>query len=117
MLLDGSSASGPSEMISIGHEATGEVIKLGANVKGFKVGDQIGFSNAYGACFDCGGCNCHYVYCSRGGLTMQGFTIDGFFQEYSKIDPHTAIVLPEGLDATKSAPLFCAGITGMLYPR
>lgn len=113
MLLDGSSQTGPSETISIGHEATGEVIGLGSNVEGFKIGDHIGFVNAYGACFNCKGCKSHYVYCSGGKMAMQGFTIDGYFQEYSKIDPNTAIVLPEGLEASLSAPLFCAGITGM----
>jgi len=111
MLLNGSLPT-PPKPTSIGHEATGEVIYVGPKAKGgFKVGDKIGFINAYGACFNCKGCACHYVYCSSPKFQMQGFAIDGFFQEYSIVDPSTAIVLPQGMDATKSAPVFCAGIT------
>lgn len=42
---------------------------------------------------------------------MQGFTINGYLQEYSVIDYRTAVILPKGIDATISAPIFCAGIT------
>lgn len=42
---------------------------------------------------------------------MQGFTIDGYFQEYVIVDRRAAMVLPEGLDAKTAAPLFCAGVT------
>jgi alcohol dehydrogenase, propanol-preferring len=42
---------------------------------------------------------------------MQGWALDGFMQEYCIVDHKTAFVLPEDLDATKAAPLTCAGIT------
>lgn len=34
------------------------------------------------------------------------------FSEYTAIDRHNAILLPENLELETSAPYFCAGITG-----
>jgi propanol-preferring alcohol dehydrogenase len=42
---------------------------------------------------------------------MQGFGLDGFFQEYVTVDHRSAMHLPKGLDPVESAPLFCAGLT------
>jgi D-arabinose 1-dehydrogenase-like Zn-dependent alcohol dehydrogenase len=42
---------------------------------------------------------------------MQGFTVDGYFQEYVVVEARGAMVLPAGMDATEAAPLFCAGVT------
>jgi D-arabinose 1-dehydrogenase-like Zn-dependent alcohol dehydrogenase len=42
---------------------------------------------------------------------MQGFTVDGYFTEYTVVDARCAMKLPEGLDAKTAAPLFCAGVT------
>lgn len=51
------------------------------------------------------------MLCSGGKCQMQGFTADGFFQEYCVIDPNAAVVLPEGMKVEESGPIFCAGIT------
>jgi D-arabinose 1-dehydrogenase-like Zn-dependent alcohol dehydrogenase len=42
---------------------------------------------------------------------MQGFTINGYFQEYVVVEARGAMVLPTGVDVTEAAPLFCAGVT------
>ena len=42
---------------------------------------------------------------------MQGFSVDGYFQEYVVVDARTAMVLPKELDPKTAAPLFCAGVT------
>jgi propanol-preferring alcohol dehydrogenase len=42
---------------------------------------------------------------------MQGFTVDGYFQEYIIVDARQAMKLPPGLDVKTAAPLFCAGVT------
>lgn len=95
------------------HEAVGQVIEVGSTARdrGFKKGDYIGFINAYHACFACDGCKNHYIYCTSGTMTMQGFACNGFFQEYCAIDSGVAVVLPSGMDPAVSAPIFCAGIT------
>lgn len=47
---------------------------------------------------------------------IQGFGCDGMFAEYTAIDRHNAIHLPENLEMETSAPIFCAGITGINRP-
>jgi D-arabinose 1-dehydrogenase-like Zn-dependent alcohol dehydrogenase len=42
---------------------------------------------------------------------MQGFTVNGYFQEYVVVEARGAMVLPTGVDVTEAAPLFCAGVT------
>ena len=114
MLLEGSLPFTHTHPITIGHEATGSIIRLGSSATGFSVGDEIGFINAYRACFDCYGCSQHYTFCSAGSMELQGFVSNGYLQEYCKIDHRTAFTLPKGMDASLAARLNCAGITGML---
>ncbi|KAJ3453921.1 hypothetical protein MRS44_018553 [Fusarium solani] len=40
----------------------------------------------------------------------QGFTCDGYFQEYVVVDARSAVKLPANLDIASSAPLCCAGV-------
>lgn len=42
--------------VTIGHEATGLVVKSGSEVSGFKEGDRVGFLCCTDACFECDGC-------------------------------------------------------------
>lgn len=103
--------------VTIGHEAAGEVVEVGSKVHGFRKGDQVGFLNSYRACWSCKGCSGHFMLCSDSRMRMQGFTGDGFFQEYCAIDPASTVVLPEGMKAQDTAPIFCAGITCMFAKR
>jgi len=111
MVLDGSSPIAPSKPVTVGHEACGEIVDLGPAVTGFSKGDKVGFVNAYHACWECAGCARHYGQCESGDFVMQGWGMDGFMQEYCIVDYRAATVLPDALDASKAAPLFCAGIT------
>ena len=38
-------------------------------------------------------------------------TVDGYFQQYCAIKWRNAAHIPEGMDLTTAAPLFCAGCT------
>jgi D-arabinose 1-dehydrogenase-like Zn-dependent alcohol dehydrogenase len=42
---------------------------------------------------------------------MQGFSKNGYFQEYVVVEARGAMVLPAGIDVREAAPLFCAGVT------
>lgn len=42
--------------VTMGHEATGLVVKCGSGVTGFKEGDRVGFLCCTDACFECDGC-------------------------------------------------------------
>ena len=98
--------------VTIGHEATGYVVETGSGVSGFKEGDKVGFICAVDCCFECEPCkNVHNSWCVTGKQNMQGFSCDGYFQEYVCVDARNTMVLPEELDVTSAAPLFCAGVT------
>ena len=111
MVVEGQLDMGSGEATTIGHEAVGQVVEVGrvAKERGFKKGDYVGFINAYHACFECEGCQNHYIYCTSGTMVMQGFSCNGYFQEYCAIDSGTAVVLPPGMDPALSSPIFCAG--------
>ncbi|EXJ84552.1 hypothetical protein A1O3_05221 [Capronia epimyces CBS 606.96] len=109
MLFDGSIPA--TEPVVMGHEGVGHVEKLGANVKGFKPGDRIGFLYIKDVCFECDGCLVHNLNCKLGTAKIQGFQCDGFFAEYAAVDYRNAIILPDNLSMDSSAPYFCAGIT------
>lgn len=111
MPLDKDFPYGAKVNTTIGHEGTGEVVKIGSKVTGFKVGDVIGLTNAFHSCWKCAGCQVYYSWCSDSRAKLQGFAADGFMAEYAVVDPKAAIVLPEGMDVLRSPPIFCAGIT------
>lgn len=46
----------PDKPTTMGHEATGTIVQLGANAKGFSIGDNVGFNPATNVCFDCHAC-------------------------------------------------------------
>ena len=99
--------------ITLGHEASGVVVQVGLDCKGFKIGDEVGFLPSTNVCFDCDECQIHQMWCTKlGGCKMPGHAADGFFQEYIAVHYRNAIVLPTGLSAVEAAPLFCAGVTG-----
>lgn len=100
--------------VTIGHEATGVVVQPGSGevASKFKEGDPVGFICAVECCFECKPCKTvHNSWCETGKTKMQGFTLDGYFQEYVVVDAREAMVLPQGLDPKTAAPLFCAGVT------
>lgn len=43
----------PDKPTTMGHEATGQVVEMGVNAKGFNVGDKVGFNPATNVCFEC----------------------------------------------------------------
>ncbi|ORY04288.1 chaperonin 10-like protein, partial [Clohesyomyces aquaticus] len=100
--------------VTIGHEATGVVVSTGSGeaASKFKKGDSVGFICAVECCFECKQCRTvHNAYCEKGTTKMQGFSRDGYFQEYVCVDARETMVLPSELDVKTAAPLFCAGVT------
>lgn len=100
--------------VTIGHEATGYVVSTGSGslASKFKEGDKVGFLCAVECCFDCPQCRTvHNAWCATGKTKMQGFSKNGYFQEYVCVDARATMVLPEEIDVKTAAPLFCAGVT------
>lgn len=97
----------------LGHEVTGVVEQVGADVNHLNTGERVGVYYV----FTCGRCR----YCLSGQeeacLTLYsefplgGFTLDGGYARYMKVPADYVIPLPEELDFVAAAPLFCGGLT------
>jgi uncharacterized zinc-type alcohol dehydrogenase-like protein len=102
-----------------GHEIVGRVAAVGANVRDFKVGDQVGVGCIVDSCRTCASCKDGLEqYCEVGMTGTYGGTdkvIGGpTFGGYSNsitVDRGYVLRIPEGMDLASTAPLLCAGIT------
>jgi propanol-preferring alcohol dehydrogenase len=81
----------------IGHEITGEIVSVGAGVKGLAVGDAV-TAYYYLNCGHCRWClSSLEPLCTNSGGNV-GRNCDGGYAEYIKLPAHIFIKLPEGLD-------------------
>ncbi|MEV0680169.1 NAD(P)-dependent alcohol dehydrogenase [Actinosynnema sp. NPDC050436] len=102
-----------------GHEFTGVVTDVGAEVTRFALGDPVAVGNIVDSCGGCAMCRagqenfCHelptltYAGTDRHDGTT---TLGGYSREYV-VREQFAYPLPAGLDPASAAPLLCAGIT------
>ena len=91
----------------VGAEAAGEIVALGADVRGLKVGQTV---SMYGA-MTCG--HCRSCLAGRDNLCenvggVLGFHIDGFARDLINLPERLAIPAPQGVPFEDAA---CAGIT------
>lgn len=93
-----------------GHEAVGEVVAAGENVKGVKVGDKVGLGWNSETCMQCEQCLSGYqINCQTLEATI--VARHGGFAERVRCHWAWAVKLPDALDVSKAGPLFCGGIT------
>ncbi|CAI4685716.1 AIG_G0041280.mRNA.1.CDS.1 [Saccharomyces cerevisiae] len=93
-----------------GHEGAGVVVKLGSNVKGWKVGDLAGIKWLNGSCMTCEFCESgHESNCPDADLS--GYTHDGSFQQFATADAIQAAKIQQGTNLAEVAPILCAGVT------
>lgn len=93
-----------------GHEAVGEIVAAGENVKGVKIGDKVGLGWNAESCMHCEHCLSGFqINCPN----LVGTIVErhGGFADRVRCHWAWAIKLPEALDASKAGPLFCGGIT------
>ena len=93
----------------LGHEVTGLVSAVGAEVTAHAVGDRVAAGMLLASCGTCPSCRAgREQYCTGGG----GAPADaGGFSERIVIGQDFALSLPAGLDLAAAAPLMCAGVT------
>lgn len=93
-----------------GHEIVGEVIGTGQEVKGVKVGDQVGVGWFTRSCMHCPHClEGNHHFCSTAEQTIVGR--HGGFADIVRSHWSWVIPLPDKIDLAKAGPLLCAGIT------
>jgi uncharacterized zinc-type alcohol dehydrogenase-like protein len=102
-----------------GHEIIGRVAEVGAAVKDFKVGDEVGVGCLVDSCRTCGPCKQGLEqYCELGATgtyagtekVIGGPTFGGYSNSIV-VDQDFVLRIPSGMDLASAAPLLCAGIT------
>lgn len=93
-----------------GHEVTGTVAALGDAVEGFAVGDRVGVQPLWWTCEECEYCTSgREQLCHQRKIT--GEHVNGGYAEYMLSNAAHTYHVPESLDLSEAAPLFCPGIT------
>ncbi|KAB2364650.1 alcohol dehydrogenase catalytic domain-containing protein [Actinomadura montaniterrae] len=95
-----------------GHEISGVVEALGADVGWPAPGTPVGAQWIYGSCGRCDQCvRGDQILCTGAPRRVTGITDDGGYAEYFVARAGFVTPLPGGLDPVAAAPLMCAGIT------
>ncbi|GEQ68027.1 hypothetical protein JCM33374_g1693 [Metschnikowia sp. JCM 33374] len=90
--------------------AQGQVVAIGKNVQGWRIGDYAGVKWLNGSCLQCEFCqNGSEISCAHADIS--GYTHDGTFQQYATADAIHASRIPPGTDLAQVAPILCAGLT------
>src|SRR5437667_935287 len=94
-----------------GHEIAGVIDAVGADVRGWTVGQRVGVGWHGGHCGYCESCRRGDFVTCQIAPQIPGITYDGGYADYM-IAPAGAIALiPQELSALEAGPLMCAGIT------
>jgi D-arabinose 1-dehydrogenase-like Zn-dependent alcohol dehydrogenase len=93
-----------------GHEITGVIDALGADVVGWRTGQRVGVGWFGGNCGHCEPCRRGWLIDCR-NLRIPGIAYDGGYAE-AMVAPASALAaMPDELGAADAAPLLCAGVT------
>jgi L-iditol 2-dehydrogenase len=90
----------------MGHEASGEIVEVGANVTGWKIGDRVTFDST----IYCGKCE----YCKQGlvnlcdnrkvlGVSVKEYHQNGAFAEFVAVPQHILYLLPDQVSYQQAA--------------
>lgn len=103
----------------VGHEIVGRVSEIGDEVTSHKVGDLVGVGCMVNSCKECTQCLAgEEQYCLKGNIgtygavdPADGTITQGGYSQAIVVNEDFVLRVPENLDASKVAPLLCAGIT------
>jgi len=97
--------------VTPGHEVVGRVVRTGADVTRFHLGDRIGIAWLRHTCGVC-----RFCVSGRENLCVNprftGWDDDGGYAEFAVVPADYAYQLPDEFDDVTAAPLLCAGIIG-----
>ncbi|KAF5380732.1 hypothetical protein D9757_007159 [Collybiopsis confluens] len=103
-----------------GHEISGIVSAIGANVGRFKVGDRVGVGCMVNSCRSCESCKeGEEQYCLKGATWTYnardpkhaGKITQGGYSQHIVVDQAFVLRIPDSVPLDLAAPLLCAGIT------
>jgi alcohol dehydrogenase/propanol-preferring alcohol dehydrogenase len=94
-----------------GHEVIGLVDGIGANVRGWMLGQRVGVGWHGGNCGYCDNCRRGDAFACQTETLVTGVTSDGGYADYMIAPAETLARVPDDLSSVEAAPLMCAGIT------
>ncbi|KAJ7105428.1 chaperonin 10-like protein [Mycena crocata] len=95
----------------LGHEGVGTVQQLGKDVKGFNVGDVVGWGYTHKTCGTCDQCLLGQdQYCQNRELYGYHNFHQGSFGSHAIWDASFLFHIPKGLSPEFAAPLMCGGL-------
>jgi alcohol dehydrogenase len=95
---------------TLGHEAVGEIVELGAGVTKRKVGDRVGVPWFQDSCGRCEWClRGKKQFCHEGVGT--GVQTQGSHAEFMLARADATVLIPDSVSDEQAAPIFCAGFT------
>src|SRR5947209_1538612 len=94
-----------------GHEIAGVIDAVGADVRGWTVGQRVGVGWHGGHCGYCDSCRRGDFVTCRIAAQTPGITYDGGYADYMIAPAEALALIPDELSAVESGPLMCAGIT------
>ncbi|HLR44252.1 MAG TPA: NAD(P)-dependent alcohol dehydrogenase [Brevibacterium sp.] len=107
--------------LAVGHEISGVVEAVGAEVTGFTAGDRVGVGCLVNSCGECAACaEGEEQECTGGrgrkvgmynSVDVDGSITQGGYAQKVVVDDRFVLRIPEALDFDRAAPLLCAGIT------
>ncbi|MDA3902130.1 MAG: zinc-dependent alcohol dehydrogenase family protein [Desulfuromusa sp.] len=101
----------PKLPVILGHQAVGQIDKVGADVSNRQLGERVGVAWIYSACGHC-------RWCVQGlenlcpEFRATGRDADGGYAEYMVVPEGFAHPLPDTFSDAEAAPLLCAGAIG-----
>lgn len=94
----------------LGHEITGRVVAVGSEVKGIKIGQNVGIGWTSDTCMHCQQCmSGNHNFCPEPIFTIVGHT--GGFATHVRAHWAWTFPIPEKLSMKDTGPLLCGGIT------
>jgi propanol-preferring alcohol dehydrogenase len=94
-----------------GHQIVGRIEQIGADVKGFAIGDRVGIPWLGWTDGECRYCRSNREnLCDHARFT--GYAIDGGYAEFTVADVRFCFRLSNEYDDVAAAPLLCAGMLG-----
>ncbi|AOY75853.1 2,3-butanediol dehydrogenase [Clostridium formicaceticum] len=95
--------TGDKAPIILGHEFSGEIVEIGPEVEGFKVGDRVA-PDACQVCHTCNPCKIgKYNVCEK--LAFTGLMTNGAFAEYVVVPDYTLYKIPDDMTYETAALL------------
>ena len=101
----------PKLPLVMGHQIVGTVVKIGAQVWGFSLGQRVGVPWLGQTCQHCRYClSGQENLCDQAEFT--GYSLNGGYADYAVANAQFCFPLPDGYPDLQVAPLLCAGLIG-----